>query len=298
MNLDKRILALGFFDGVHIGHGALLSRCVRVAEKTGLIPAAFTFNQMPREFLTGQPIPLINTNAERKYLIRRYYGIDQVVIHPLNRNFLGLHWKDYVTQILINQFGAAHLVAGFDHTFGAKGEGTADKLQALCAELDIGCDIIPPVSLGGEPVSSTRIRNLMEGGGFAEAVALLGHPHVIQGTVAHGQNVGRTLGFPTVNLLPDAHSIRLPLGVYAAEVTVDDVAYSAVTNVGTRPTFYDGGAVHLESFLLDFHGDLYGKTITLALHQFLRPERKFSSPETLQEEIRSNIQQVQQYFQT
>ena len=298
MNINKRILALGFFDGVHTGHGALLSRCAELARQAGLNPAAFTFDQMPREFLTGQPIPLINTNPEREYLIRRYYGIDEVVVQPLSRNFLSMHWKDYVTQILIARLGAVHLVAGFDHTFGAKGEGTADKLKTLCAELSVGCDIIPPVSLGGEPVSSTRIRTLMEGGDFAAAVALLGHPHVIQGTVAHGESLGRKLGFPTVNLLPDAHSVRLPLGVYAAEVTVDGIDYPAVTNVGTRPTFYESGGVHLESFLLDFCGDLYGKTITLSLHHFLRPERQFPSPEALQAEIRHNIQQVQQYFQT
>jgi len=294
---QKRILALGFFDGVHIGHGALLNRCAALAQETGLSPAAFTFDQMPREFLTGQTIPLINTAAEREYLIHRYYGIKQVLVHPLSRAFLSLHWKDYVTHFLMKQLGAAQLVAGFDHTFGAKGEGTAAKLQSLCAELGIGCDIIPPVSLDGEPVSSTRIRTLMESGAFDRAVALLGHPHVIRGTVTRGQSVGRTLGFPTVNLLPDVHSVRLPLGVYAAEVTVDGVNHPAVTNVGTRPTFYNDDSVHLESFLLDFQGELYGKTITLALHKFLRPERRFPSSRALQEEIRSNIQQVQQYFQ-
>ena len=296
MTQQKRILALGFFDGVHIGHGALLNRCAQLAQETSLTPAAFTFDQMPREFLTGQTIPLINSAAEREYLIHRYYGIEQVLVHPLSREFLGLHWKTYVTQFLVEQLGAAHLVAGFDHTFGAKGEGTADKLQALCEELGIGCDILAPVSLLGEPVSSTRIRTLMESGDFDGAVALLGHPHVIQGTVTHGQRLGHALGFPTVNLLPDAHSVRLPAGVYAAEVAADGVNHPAVTNVGTRPTFYDDGAVHLESFLLDFDGDLYGKTITLALHQFLRPERRFPSPQALQEEIRSNIRQVQQYF--
>ena len=298
MNQQKRILALGFFDGVHIGHGALLSHCAQLAQKTGLSPAVFTFDQMPREFLTGRTIPLINTAAEREYLIRRYYGIEEVLIHPLSREFLSLHWETYVTHFLVKQLGAACLIAGFDHTFGAKGEGTADKLQVLCRELGIGCHIIPPVSLDDEPVSSTRIRTLMEAGDFDQAVALLGHPHVIQGTVAHGQSVGRTLGFPTVNLLPDTHSVRLPFGAYAAKITIDGVSHPAVTNVGTRPTFYDNGPVHLESFLLDFQGNLYGQAITLSLHKFLRPEHRFPTPQALQEEIRRNIQQAQQYFQT
>ena len=191
-----------------------------------------------------------------------------------------------------------HLVAGHDHRFGHKNQGTPQLLQEKCRELGLGCDIIPKVEVDGITVSSTYIRQLVESGDVETAARFLGHRHCMTQTVGHGQRLGRTIGIPTVNLTVPEHVLTPKFGVYVSRVYLPDGRSCAgVTNVGTRPTVSRGEAVSVETFLLDFDGDLYGQDIRLEFCKRLRGEVKFDSLEALREEIQKNIRQTRAYFE-
>lgn len=291
----KRVLALGFFDGVHLGHQALLEEVCSVSAKTGLSPAAVTFRLPPTQVLRGDAPPQINRLSERSFMLTDLFHMKDVCVLETTQELLDMDWRSYIQDCLITQLEAGHIVAGYDHRFGHRGEGDATRLQALCAEAGIGCSIVPAVERLGAPVSSSRIRSLLPTQPN-EAITLLGHPHLISGTVAHGERIGRTLGYPTVNLALEPNIVAPAHGVYASQMMVDGATHLAITNIGTRPTFYEDAAVTVESFLLDFHGDLYGKDLQLFLHHYLRPERRFEHRDALVEEIGRNIEQARAYF--
>ena len=296
MNQQPTVIALGFFDGVHRGHGALLRRTVERAAQLGATPAVFTFDRPPKEVVTGKPVPLINSPEDRRELIRRIYGIEQVIMAPFDRAMMTMGWQDFITS-LVEQYGAVHLVAGHDYHFGYKNEGTPERLQQRCAELGLGCDIIPKVEYDGITVSSTYIRTLVEAGDVERAAAFLGHPHCLSQTVTHGRRIGHTIGVPTINFtLPP--SVLVPNhGVYITRVTLPDgTSCPGVTNVGVRPTVSDSGEVSVETFLLDFDGDLYGQRIRLEFCRRLRNERRFASLEELKDQILRDIEDAQAYF--
>ena len=293
--MTKRILALGFFDGVHAGHGTLLRRTKELADKMGCVPAALTFDTHPDELVHGTAVPLLNTAEERALLMRRLYGIEEIITLPFDRATMAQPWEDFVEQRLYREYGAVHVVCGYDFRFGAGGAGNAQRLKEKCHSLGMGCDCIPQLSLNGEVVSSTRIRGLLTEGRMDEAVACLGHPHIISGTVVHGRQLGRTLGIPTANLLP-AQGLLLPkFGVYAALARFDGICRPAVVNIGSRPTV-EGHRVTVEPWILDFEGDLYGQHLELSLCRFLRPEKKFDSLEELKQAIHKNAEETRQFF--
>lgn len=293
----KKAIALGFFDGVHLGHAALLKRTVEVAHAQGLTPAALTFDRHPGGVVTGHNVPLLTTTEERTALMERLYGIREAIVLPCGGGMLDTPWRDFVTDFLVEKHGAAHLVAGADFRFGRGGEGTADKLRDLCAQLGLGCDIIPKVELEGVAISSTYIRGLIQEGEMERAVRFLGHPHCLTGQVAHGKRLGSRLGFPTVNLPLEPGVLVPAYGVYAAKAWVEDGCHTAVANIGVRPTVDDGQSVTVEAFLLDYDGDLYGRTVRLELYHRLRPERRFDSLEELRAAVMENARQTRAYFE-
>ena len=304
MEQQKRVIALGFFDGVHLGHGALLSLCVQRAKELGAIPSAFTFDIHPSALITGTSVPLLTTPTDREGLMRRDYGIREVIVAHYDRAMMTTPWQDFVTDYLVRDHAAVHLVVGHDFRFGYKGEGNPQRLQALCQELGIGCDVVPKVELDGVTVSSTHIRTLIAQGEMDRAVAFLGHPHVLTATVNHGKRLGTTLGFPTVNLIPAPGLLIPAFGVYATRVWLlpdapgvgEEGPYQAVTNVGVRPTVSDQDRVTVEGYLLDFDGDLYGRTVRMEFFHHLRPERKFDSLDDLRNEVMRNAQQTRDFF--
>lgn len=289
--MNQCVLALGFFDGVHLGHGALLRRTREVADALHLHAAALTFDTHPAELVRGARVALLNTPAERTDLMRRLYGIDEVLTLHFDRGTMAQPWQSFVQNTVFEKFGAAHVVCGEDFRFGAGGAGTAALLKEECQRLGIGCDCIAQVRMDGAVISSTRIRTLLENGEAEAAARLLGHPHLLTGTVVKGRGIGRTLGIPTANLvLPDG--VLVPkFGVYAASAVFDGQTRRAVVNIGTRPTV-NGENVTVEPWILDFDGDLYGHALRLELTNFVRPERKFSSLAELKAEIFRNAEQV------
>ena len=296
MDKQRRVIALGFFDGVHLGHGALLRRVAERSKELDALPCAFTFNQSPAAALTGQVVPLLTGVDDRTQLMRELYGIREVVVAPFEV-MRQMDWQDFVEQYLQKELGAVNVVAGHDFHFGYRGEGSPQRLADKCARLGLGCDVIPKVELDGVTISSTHIRTLVEAGELEQATRFLGHPHMLSGTVVHGNEIGRTLGSPTANLPVPQGVIAPGFGVYATRVVLPDGARPAVTNVGVRPTVSSAGqAVIVEPWILDYRGDLYGRDIRVEFHARLRPERKFPSLQALRDAIGENAAQTRAYF--
>lgn len=291
---EKVIYALGFFDGVHLGHQALLRRCGELAQAMHCTPGAITFTAHPDALITGSAPPLINTAADRLLLLRRF-GVEKVVELPFDNDMMTMPWQDFFA-LLIRNLGAAGLVCGHDFRFGYRGEGDPALLQQACRTAGIPCAVIPEQTLDGVAISSTYIRSLLEAGQLEQAVRFLGHPHILTGTVITGRQLGRTLGIPTANLALPPEVVEPKHGVYACKAVVDGQTYLAVTNVGSRPTV-GGHHVTVEPWLLDFEGDLYGRELTLELHAFLRTEQKFASLVQLQAEIQKNAAQTRKLLE-
>lgn len=293
---QKRVIALGFFDGVHRAHGALLRRVRQRAEELGAVPCAFTFDCSPAARLTGKPVPLINSLEDREWLMRRYYGIQEILLASFDQ-MMDLPWENFITDYLQAEQGAVHVVAGHDFHFGAGGQGSPRRLQETCARLGIGCDIIPEMMQDGVRISSTYIRRLIQAGDMEQARAFLGHPHLLGQRVSPGKRLGHTLGFPTVNLRFQPETILPAYGVYATKVLLEDGTQAmAVTNVGVRPTVERRGQANVEAYILDYSGDLYGQSVRVAFYRHLRGERKFPSVEALTAEVLKNAQQTRDYF--
>ena len=290
---QKRIFALGFFDGVHLGHQALLKACVELARQLHVETAAITFENHPQSLFSNQIPPLVNTLSDRQRLLRRY-GMDHIYAFPVTKEVMSTDWRDFLDRLV--ESGAVGFVCGDDFRFGSRGEGNGDKLQQYCAENNLPCVIIPEQTMDDTRVSSTYIRRQIEEGDMATAVRFLGHPHYLTGEVISGRHIGRSIGVPTANLTIPEGVVVPKFGVYACRVEIDGITYCAVANVGTRPTV-GGHRMTVEPWILDFEGDLYGREITLAFHKFLRPERKFDSLEELRAEIRKNAEETKEFFQ-
>lgn len=288
--MKKKIFALGFFDGVHLGHQALLAACRDLAKEA--VPAAVTFDLPPGAVLQQKNAHMLCTLADRKRLLQ-HCGAEKILVLNANAETLNTPWEVFLEKLLAQ--GGVGFVCGDDYRFGHRGEGTAEKLKAFCAARGLPCVIVPEQSIDGARISSTAIRTLLEQGKIEQANRLLGHPHILSGEVVQGKRLGRTLGFPTANLELPPELLVPRKGVYACRAYVDGGEYAAVTNIGTRPTVR-GERVNAESHLLDFSGDLYGKFVTLAFHAFLRPEEKFDSLEALQAQIESDTENARKIF--
>lgn len=291
---NKTVFALGFFDGVHLGHQALLAACRKLAAEQDCKAGVVTFLGHPDTLVFGQETRLINTPQDRKRLLR-HYGMEAVVELPFDRSLMQMPWQEFY-HLLKNEYCAAGLVCGADFRFGFRGQGTAALLQAACEADGIPCQVVPEQKLAGITVSSTHIRSLLEQGKVGEAAAFLGHRHILTGTVVSGQKLGRRLGTPTANLAAPDGLVKLPFGVYICRAKAEGIDCAAVTNIGIRPTV-GGEQVTVEPWLLDFEGDLYGRELTLEFYEFLRPERKFPSLADLQEEILKNAAQTRKFFE-
>ena len=292
--MNNVIYALGFFDGVHIGHAALLTACRELAAGVGCEAGVVTFGDHPDGLVMGNAPRLINTPADRERLLKNEFHMQTVVVLPFDERMRTMDWADFLSK-LRREHGAVGFVCGEDFRFGYRGKGNATVLSWYCQQEGLPCAIVPEQTIGGIRVSSTYIRQQLETGDMATAVRFLGHPHILTGTVVHGRALGRKLGFPTANLrLPEGLTIPR-FGVYACSVEIDGNVYPAVTNIGNRPTV-NGHHTTVEPWILDYSGDLYDREITLRFHYFIRPEMKFESLEALQQEIFRNAEEAREYL--
>ena len=297
MSEVRRAVALGFFDGVHRGHAALLERVKARAAETGSEPAVLTFDVHPDTLVFGKEVPLINSAPEREEIIRRVYGIETTIFLHFNRRMMEMPWEQFIDSA-VKELGIAAVVVGHDFSFGYRGQGTPERLSSWCVGRGIGCDVIPAVRIDDRIVSSTEIRTLIAEGQIEEANRLLGHPHTLSDVIHSGFHLGARLGSPTINMAFPAGVVIPKHGVYSARVWLDDgTSYAAVTNIGVRPTVSEGKRVSVESHLLDFSGNLYGRHARVEFLHFQRAERRFDTTEELAEQIRRDTEETRSWFQ-
>ncbi|MCP4564946.1 MAG: bifunctional riboflavin kinase/FAD synthetase [Bosea sp.] len=278
-DLRGRVLALGNFDGVHRGHAELARVAGEMAAQQGAQAAALTFEPHPRTvFRPDQPVFRL-TPEPIKVALLAGLGLSLSFVVPFDRAVAGIPAEAFVDDLLLGQLGAAGLVCGYDFHFGKGRTGSPEMLQARAGHAGIPVAVVPPFAFQGEPVSSTLVRTALEAGDIGHAEALLGRPWFVRGEIAHGDKRGRDLGYPTANMHL-AHDCRLRFGIYAVRMKIDGVWRDGVASFGSRPTF-DNGAPKLETFVFDFSGDLYGKTVDVAFVAFLRGEAKFDSLDAL-----------------
>ncbi|MEM1115626.1 MAG: bifunctional riboflavin kinase/FAD synthetase [Bacteroidota bacterium] len=276
------VVTTGTFDGVHLGHQAIVRYLVERTREIGGIPTVVTFDPHPREILRGEAVPLLTTLDERAERLARL-GVERFVVLPFSRDLSLLEPEDYVRDVLVERIGMQDIVIGYDHRFGRQARGDRALLNRLGADLGFTVDVIPEQVEGDVTVSSTAIRRLLDAGDARGAAALLGRPYRITGPVVRGDQRGRTIGYPTANVHPSNARKMIPrLGVYAVRVHLGDgTEAEGMMNVGRRPTFETDGATTVEVHLFDVDRDLYGRTLAVDVIARLRDEVRFDGPEAL-----------------
>jgi len=288
---NKIVIGLGNFDGVHIGHQKLISEVVNLAEEIGGTPAVFTFYPHPMAVLHPENCPplLLSQEAKQKFIARM--GVEVLLLVPFDLEFARLSPEDFVNNILSEELAARGVVVGYNYTFGHRGRGTPELLQELAPRYQYQLLVVPRVTVGGQVVSSSLIRELLMKGQVAEAAECLGYYPFIEGQVVAGDRRGGRLGFPTANLNIDQTYLVPANGVYSVKVRVDGETYLGVANIGFKPTFH-GKERNIEVHLLDFYQELYGKYIKVSFTMRLREEKKFTTPSELIKQIEQDIIQA------
>ncbi|MBP1155959.1 MULTISPECIES: bifunctional riboflavin kinase/FAD synthetase [unclassified Paenibacillus] len=294
-NADSLVLAIGEFDGVHLGHREVIGRAVERGSELHLPAAIMTFHPHPREVLGMDKYTQLLTPLAAKQKQLRELGVHTTYIVDFNESFMRVTPEQFVERMLI-PMGVNTVFVGFDFTFGFKGAGTPDTLCDL-ARGRFAVEVIRPYLFHGEKVSSTQIRSFLLNGDVQEASVLLGRPYKLEGTVVHGDGRGRTIGFPTANIEVTDSYVIPARGVYAVLATVHGRKVGAVMNVGVKPTF-DTGLLQpvLEAHLFDFSETIYGETIEVELLAFIRHERKFDSVHELISQIGKDADQARSFI--
>lgn len=283
---DRSVLTVGTFDGVHLGHQAILRYLRERADRVGGVPTVVSFDPHPREVVTGERVPLLTTLDERADLLGEH-GVERFVVLPFTRDLSNLAPEDYVERVLIETVGLREIVIGYDHRFGKNRAGDRSTLERLGAARGFSVDVIPEQLVQDQTVSSSAIRRLLEAGDVAGAARMLGRPYALTGTVVRGDQRGRTIGFPTANLRVHSDRKLVPaLGVYAVRVEHDGARLGGMMNVGRRPTFETDGAVSIEVHLFDFDGDIYGDRLRVHFAGRIRDEVRFDGVEALVAQLR------------
>lgn len=287
-------VAIGKFDGVHIGHRRLLEEILE-QKKNGLAACVFTFDPPP-SVLFGNSDGKELTTKEEKRIFFEHMGVDILIEFPLTYETAAISPTDFAREILAKQMNASFIAAGTDLSFGAKGAGNADLLRSLGPELGFAVKTIDKVCVEDREVNSTYIRELIKKGDMEQAEAFLGTPYTVMGKVVRGNQIGRTIGFPTVNLLPSENKLLPPNGVYYSEVLVEGKRYRAISNVGYKPTVTQERVMGLESYLYDFNQNIYEENIEVYLYAFKRPEQKFEDLEALKVQLQQDIEEGRRYY--
>lgn len=289
------VATIGAFDGVHRGHQAVLQKLKEKAQELGLPSVVITLEPLPREYFAIKTAPARVMSFREKYAALKEQGIDRVLRVHFNRELSLVSAEDFITDIFHDKLDIKYMVVGDDLRFGHERRGDFRLLQRMGEQLGFQVSDTRTLQSEGDRVSSTRIRKALTDADFTLAEELLGRPYSITGKVVYGQQLGRTLNVPTANL--QLHRAKAALsGVYAVEAKLGEKIYKGVANIGTRPTIDDGLKARLEVHLLDFSGDIYGKTLQVIFRSKLREEQKFASIDALKTAIHSDIAEAKQYF--
>ena len=284
--LEPAVVALGMFDGVHLGHRALIARSQEEAKRLHAIPVVYTFSNHPLEVLGGS-VRLLSGIRERNMLLRSL-GAQEVESVPFTREMAHLSTEAFI-DLLAEKWDVRGLVVGYNYTCGERGTGTPETLREIGRTRGFSVSVVEPVLLEGEPVSSTRIREAVERGDVSLAERLLKRHYTLSGTIVQNKRIGRRIGFPTANIEADSKRAIPADGVYTTYAFVGGAAYRAVTNIGTNPSV-QGEKLTIETHLIDFNADIYGQQLTIAFRKRLRGEAMFDSLDALKEQIRQDVE--------
>tara|TARA_B100000427_G_scaffold121951_1_gene101533 strand:+ start:480 stop:1397 length:918 start_codon:yes stop_codon:yes gene_type:complete len=294
-NIDKNIepggiFALGNFDGIHLGHKEIIENVKKLAKENKSYSGVIVFEPHPRKFFMKDKNNFYLSDIKTKKYLLENLGLDSCIVLEFNEKLAKQNPEEFVEEIIFKKIKPSHLIVGYDFRFGNKRSGNSDDLLRLCSKYNISVSIVDKQLKDGTVLSSSIVRDLIQEGDFKKAELLLGHKWLIKGKVIEGDKRGREIGFPTANLNVD-EIIQLKFGVYAVEVIFDAKSYKGVSNYGIRPTF-DGENILLETHLLDFSSDLYGKDIIVSFVQFLREERKFEGINSLKDQIKKDSEEA------
>ncbi len=290
------VVALGCFDGVHLGHMAVIRRAKAEAERLGVALAVWSFARPPKNYFLPHSVPLITEEEEKTRLIGQA-GADIFIRVPFDKSVADMSAEQFFEQILVGQMRARSIVCGFNYRFGSGGLGTTALLAAWCDAKGMELHVVDPVIMNGVTVASSVIREAIRNGRPEEAASYLGRPYSLSASVIDGQKLARRLGFPTVNQCFPEGQVIPAHGVYVSRITAEGLStpHFGITNVGLRPTV-GGDQIYAETHIFDFDGDLYGQTLRVEFLHFLRSEVKFSSVESLAHEVEQNIAVAKEYL--
>lgn len=290
----KSAITLGKFDGLHLGHQTLLHKILN-KKKEGYESAVFTFVAPPLDLLDHKISEVLLTNQERRIILERM-GINCLIEYPFTTEIARISPEEFIKNILVDKLHAVYIAVGTDFRFGHNRSGDYELLASLGKEYGYEVEVVEKVRQGDREISSTYVKEEITYGNIEKVNKLLGYPYTIMGEVTHGRKLGRTLGMPTANIIPQDNKLLPAGGVYASKTRIDGTYYYGVTNIGNNPTVGGTSRKIVETFLFDFNEDIYGKFVEVELYTYERPEIKFNSLEELKKEIQKDIQFGKDYF--
>ena len=290
----KGAVAIGKFDGIHIGHQALLNRIIN-KKKDNMLAIVFTFSPSPEEFFRGQLLPVIDTVEEKRENFE-HMGVDILIEYPLTKESASISPQDFMQKVLVEKLHAGYVVSGKDLSFGNKGLGNSRMLTAFARENDFQYEMIDKVCVDDKEVSSTAVRNAIAEGSMESASKMLGRDYQIGGEVVHGRALGRTMQMPTINVIPSKQKLLPPSGVYATITLLEGRELMGVTNIGYKPTVSNEMKIGVETHLFDFNEDIYGKHVVVKILHFIRSEMQFDGIDSLMKQMAADSEQARGYF--
>ena len=291
--LQPTAVAIGKFDGLHRGHRELLKKILHMKSQ-GLLATIFTFDPPPEVLFGKRGLKEITTKEEKRIIFEKM-GVDILIEFPLNKENASILPEDFVKEILIDKMKMSYLAAGYDLSFGHKGAGNAQLLEKLAPKYEFELHVIEKVCDNGREISSTFIREELENGALNHVAELLGEPYMIIGEVVHGAKLGRKIGMPTINLLPEKEKMLPPNGVYYSRTQIGEKEYKSITNIGKKPTVSNEEQIGVETYLYEFDQDVYGKNAIVKLLEFKRPERKFADVEELKAQMMKDVNEGREF---
>lgn len=293
--LHNSVVTLGKFDGIHRGHQLLLNKVLE-QKKIGLQSVMFTFAYHPSNLFSDKEIEQIYTEEEKKYLLEKS-GLDVLISYPFTEETASMEPEDFIKKVLIDKVDAKMIVVGTDFRFGHKRRGDVSLLQKMSEQWGYELIVFDKMKLDDRVVSSSYIRSEIAQGNMEHVNELLGSPFTVIGEVLHGRKIGRTLGFPTTNLITPSNKLLPPNGVYVSHIIINGIKHPGVTNIGYNPTVGETPERRVETYIFDYDADLYGKMIEVSLYAYARPEKKFESVEDLKNQMKKDIEFGRKYFQ-
>ena len=290
---EPTAISLGKFDGIHRGHELLLEELMR-KKNEGLATVIFTFDIPPKQNFLNEELKVLTTNEEKRYMFDSF-GIDYLIECPFTTEIMNMEAEDFI-RMLVEKLSVKCIVAGEDFCFGHNRRGNYQMLQEFSKSLSYEAVIFPKMKEEHRDISSTYVREEIANGNIELANKLLGYPYFVSGNVMHGNKIGRTIGFPTINLLPAEHKLLPAFGVYITKVIIEGIAYHGITNVGRKPTIEGNNPIGIETYILDFNENLYEQTVTVTFIKRIREERKFANLDALLEQMRKDVQVARYYF--